>query len=233
MLAIHRTKIILLSLFSLFLGYAGYAQENQPLVDFKKFNFGFTVSVAHTNLQMQTANNFLGIDSLNSVKVKPFAGFGLAAIFNFKLADNFDLRIQPGISFAQRNVIYSFDSSKYDKDISIESAYIDIPLILKYKAKRHRNSRWYVLAGLKYTYDLASNIDAPRSLADPIVALRPGALNYELGVGVTLYYPMFRLSPELKISNSINNVLVKDGFIYTEAIDALFSRIITLSFNFE
>lgn len=183
---------------------------------------------------MNTNENFLNYDSLKNIRVKPYVGFGFGAVVDYRLNKWFNLRfLGPSISFAQRNIYYEFDSSVYDKDVQVESVYLDFPIELKFRAERHRNTRFYAMAGVRYTYDLASDIDAPRSLLDPIVALKPNSFSYEFGFGIDLYFPFFKLSPEIKLSQSFTNVLVKDDFIYTKALNSLFSRVVTFSFHFE
>lgn len=232
MFTIHRHKIIV-ALLCLVAGLELHAQENQPQYDNYTIRFGFSVTGMNTNFQMKLADDFLKNDSIKTIKVIPFYGFGLGAIADLKLSKRWSLRTLPSINFAQRNIEYDFKDSTQFKSVEVESAYIDLPLLFKYKSQRHKNWRVYVIGGIKFTYDLASNIDAPRSLNDPIVALQPFSYSYEFGVGMDLFFPLFKLSPEIKFGQSINNVLVPDDYVYTKTLGGLFSRVVTFSFHFE
>ncbi len=207
---------------------------NLPQYDSRRLHFGFTLNGSHNNFQINQSAEFLTVDSLQNVRVKPFYGFGLGGIIDLKLNDHFNLRMTgPNISFAQRDIFYEFKDSKYNKKVQVESTYINFPIHIKYKSERHRNVRFYVMAGINYSIDLSSEKDAPRSLSDPVVALRSNTVSYEVGAGLDLYFPFFKLSPELRLTNSFGSVLVKDEYVYTRALNSLFSRIVTFSFHFE
>lgn len=206
---------------------------NLPQYDNRIVRFGFTLSGTSTQFHRDMSPEFLKIDTLQRVEVKNFSGFGLGAIADFRIGQYLNLRFLPSISFAQRNIIYTFTNPAQNKEVKIESVYLELPVLLKYKTQRHRNIRFYLVGGVRYSYDLASNIDAPRSIVNPVVALKPNTLNYEIGAGLDMYFPFFKLSPELKITHSFGNVMVKDEMVYTKALAGLFSRIITFSFHFE
>jgi len=208
--------------------------QNRPQIDNRILHFGFTLHTTYNLLQMNTSEEFLTNDSLLNIRQQPFAGFGLGAIIDLKMGEYMNLRfLGPTISFAQRNLYYDFKNSQSNRRASIESVYLEFPLEIKIKSERHWNTRFYFIGGFKYTYDLTSNVDAPRSLNDPVVALGKNMYSYEIGIGMDLYFPMFNLSPELKFSQSVNNMLVPDDFVYTKGLASIFPRVFTLSFHFE
>ena len=94
------------------------------------------------------------------------------------------------------------------------------------------NFRFYMLGGINYQYDLASNATARK--ADDLVKLNPTNLSVEAGIGFQFFFPVFILSPEIKISNGIINVHHRDpNLIYSRSIDKLKSRMIVFSLIFE
>ena len=94
------------------------------------------------------------------------------------------------------------------------------------------NFRFYVLGGVNYQYDLASNATARK--ADDLVKLNPGNWSIEAGVGFQFFFPVFILSPEIKISDGIINIHHRDpNLIYSNTIDKLKSRMIVFSLIFE
>jgi hypothetical protein len=74
---------------------------------------------------------------------------------------------------------------------------------------------------------------APGSIDNVIVKTRKNDFMYEVGVGVDFYLEYFKLSPELKYSFGMRDLLVRDGSMYTSAIDRLTSRLFYLSLTFE
>ena len=233
MLFIHSRKVILTVVFLSGL-ITELRAQNLPQYDTRRLHFGFTLNGTYNALQFNTSPDMLRIDSLQNIRQQPFYGFGLGAIVDLKVNKYLNLRmIGPAISFAQRNLHYDFQKPEQYRRVEIESVYLDIPIEIKLKSERHWNTRFYVIAGFRYSYDLISNRDAPRSLNDPIVALNKNMYSYELGIGMDLYLPFFKLSPELKFSQSLNNMLVADELIYTKALSSIFPRVFTLSFHFE
>ncbi len=232
MLLVYSRKIGIASALLLSLNYA--SAQNRPQIDNRILHFGFTLHGTYNMLQMNTSQQFLNIDTLKNIRQEPFAGFGLGAIVDLKMGDYMNLRfLGPSISFAQRNIYYDFQNSSSNRRAEIESVYLEFPLQIKIKSERHWNTRFYFIGGFKYTYDLTSNVDAPRSINDPVVALGKNMYSYEIGIGMDLYFPMFNLSPELKFSQSVNDMLVQDDFVYTKGLASIFPRVFTLSFHFE
>lgn len=200
----------------------------------KRIRFGFTLGLNSNDFKVRVDyDKFHSIDTLKSIGVKRFPGFLLGGIADYRINDNFNLRFLPSLALGQRNITYVFANSKSNREVKIESVYIDFPILLKYRTRRFGNYGFYVIGGGKFSIDLASNINANRSLSDPVVAVVPNSYSYELGFGLDIYFPYFKFSPEIKISNSINNVLVKDGFVYTETFNGFWSRIVNFSFHFE
>lgn len=199
----------------------------------RKLRFGFTLALNSNDFKFRMSDKFLDIDTLQNVSIRTFPGFVLGGIIDYKISRHWHIRTHPSLALAQRNIRYNFTEVKYNKEVKIESTYLELPFLLKYRTRRFGNYGFYVTGGGKYSFDIGSNIDASRSIADPVVAVVPHSFNYELGFGLEIYFPYFKFSPEIKITNSINNVLVKDGFVYTEAFDGFWSRIVNFSFHFE
>ena len=56
---------------------------------------------------------------------------------------------------------------------------------------------------------------------------------YEIGIGIDLYLPYFKLSPELKANFGLTNLIVNDGNIYSNSIKEMKTRGFTISLTFE
>jgi hypothetical protein len=89
-----------------------------------------------------------------------------------------------------------------------------------------------MFAGGKFEYDLTSNSTARR--AEDLIKLKKYDLGVEAGIGFNFYFPVFILSPEIKISNGLMNVHSRDANLkYSSTIDKLQSRMIIFSLIFE
>lgn len=209
------------------------AQPNLEQYDNKRFHFGFTLALNNGLARIDTkATSFQPPDTLMNVKVESFPGIGLGAISNLRLGDYLDMRLMfPVISFVERDLTYQFPQSK--KTVKVESAYCDASLLLKYKSARRKNTRVYVIGGLRMSYDLSSTVKQERSLDAPVVSLVPLTFGYEGGFGLDIYFEYFKFSPELKICNTFGNALYHDGYIYTESISRIAPQLIQFSLHFE
>jgi len=58
-------------------------------------------------------------------------------------------------------------------------------------------------------------------------------LSYEVGIGFDLYFEYFKLSPEFKLSNSVNSILKEEEHPYASPIEKLFLRNFVFSLYFE
>lgn len=217
-------------------GSGAFAQQlNMPQYDNRAFHFGFNVATNIAQLQVNRSTYFYQIDTLKSVSTRNYPGVGLGGIVSFRLGKHFDLRaIFPQITFAQRDLVYEFDgATKRNVQVELESATVSGSLLVKYKSTRHGNVRFYVIGGAYYCHDLASTVDQSRSNTKPVVSLIANTWGYEVGTGLDFYYEYFKFSPEIKLSNAMNNALFKDPYIYAGSLNSIFPKMITISLNFE
>ena len=230
MFHLHRFKIVVIVLLAF--SVLAKAQERNPLYDGKPVGFGFGLMGNTAKLKFSTKSDVLLSDTLQQIQTLNYPGFGLGGLVTFRLADNFDLRTMLNIQFAQRDMNYFFRSD-VEKTAGIESTYMEIPLTLKYKSKRHKNNRVYVHAGVTYRFDFTSDVDTDRSDTKPIVALYPNTFSYDLGVGMDFYFEYFKLSPEIKISNGLGNQLVPDNFVYAGSLERVSPKLVQFCLIFQ
>ncbi|MFI5222403.1 MAG: outer membrane beta-barrel protein [Bacteroidia bacterium] len=239
--AIHRYKIILILL--LCRPVIGFSQPNLEQYDTRLFHFGFTLALNNGLVRIDTkSTSFQPPDSMLGVHQNSFPGIGLGAISNLHLGDNWDLRLMfPVISFVERDLNYNFVGTT--KNVKIESSYCDASLLIKYKSARRKNTRAYVITGLRASYDLSSTVHQDRSRQTPVVSIVPLTFGYEGGFGLDIYFEYFKFSPEIKICNTLGsyyngnfewgNAMYRDGFIYTNCIQNLSPKLFQFSLHFE
>jgi hypothetical protein len=138
--------------------------------------------------------------------------------------------------FAEKDLIYTEIAPGPDVQINktIESIILSFPLSFKYKSDRffNENFRFYAVGGVRFDWDLGSNSKARK--ATDIVKIAPFDFLAEYGVGTEFYFPLFILSPEIRISNGIPNLFVPtENLRYSDVLQRLKSRYITFSIQFE
>jgi hypothetical protein len=146
----------------------------------------------------------------------------------------------PGLLFGERQVIYSveqYDNNKVfvtEMPKNITSTFIDFPLYIKAKTKRVHNFRAFVTAGVAYKLDLASAAnDEEVNPTDISVKLLRNDFTYDFGVGFDFYTVFFKFSTEFKMSYGLNDMISREGNIYSDSFGRLSTKIFQLNFTFE
>jgi len=234
-------KIILIILLFV-VGFFASAQKeiilNYQEVDYKKIHFGFTVGFNTMDFKLTPTLDTYGADSAMLVPEinKLVPGFHVAVVSSLKLNEYFDLRFLPGISLGQRNILFYDENNKVDSEMKIESTFIDIPIIIKYKATRINNTRPYLVGGLNIRRDMARNKEFNED-EKIYIKLNPLDIYYEIGFGFDFYLAYFKLSTEIKYSvgtfNVVSSQASEDFPQYANAIEQMNSRMFMVSFHFE
>jgi Outer membrane protein beta-barrel domain len=209
---------------------------NLPNTDDKFYHLGIALIYNNSHFQVTPHTNLLLNDSVLYVNPENTGGFGLAGMHTFNISKHWEFRIVfPELMFSYKNLTYSttFPSGKQTTATKqVESILLGFPLQVKFMSDRMENFRFYVLGGVNYQYDLASNATARK--ADDLVKLNPYDWSIEAGIGFQFFFPVFILSPEIKLSNGIMNVHHRDpNLIYSSTIDKLKSRMVVFSLIFE
>ena len=252
-------RLLLFIVVSLFISLSFETQaqsrklENMPTYDFAKYHFGFTLAINQMHFTIKPAQglNYTMFDSISakeinadsamiySIEDRPTTGFTVGIVGNLRLSNYFDLRFVPSLSFGERNLEYRFlkfrdgDAELIEVDKNVPSTFIELPLNVRYKSQRLNNFRAYVLGGLNYRIDLASQAKKKKDAADIQVKLQRNDLYGEIGVGFDFYFEWFKFGTELKMSYGFRDMVKKEGNIYTDGIDKIRSKIFQISFTFE
>jgi hypothetical protein len=210
--------------------------KNLEQFDRKWIHFGFSLSINRGNFIMRPNDQYLN-DSLYGITLQHQPGFSLGIVSDLRIFDNFNLRFIPSLTFATRQVNFTFANrrgTQYDIAKTIESTFLEFPLLLKFKSQRVNNYRMYVIGGMKYALDMSSNKDVANLSPDKVVMkIVKSDFLYEAGFGMDFYLNYFKLSPEIKYAFGMRNLLVNDNTIFSNSIESLRSRMIYLSLTFE
>lgn len=213
------------------------AKDNYNYLDFQKKNyyFGISLGINTSSYQVNRSSNFIANDSINIVNGLYRPGFNLNIITNLKIGEYFDFRFLPGFSFTERRFEFtSVNSGNAPNFKSIESVFVELPFMLRFKSEPYKDKRLFVVTGVKYVYDVASNSSANREKAQFLVQVSPHDFSVDVGAGMQFFFPYFIFSPEIKFSQGIGNVhIYKDELLESRILDQVNSRMISISFNFE
>ena len=177
---------------------------------------------------------------LYSMEATPTFGFVIGIVGNLRLGNYFDLRFTPSLTFGQRNLDYTL--LNYHKNMApeviretknIQSTFVEFPLWIKYKGKRMHNVRPYLMAGAKYSLDLASNAKKKAETDDAYVFINRKDVYALGGFGFDFYTAYFKFGTEISMSYGLFDILKRDNSIFTGAVDRMSSKIFQISFTFE
>jgi hypothetical protein len=218
-------------------------------VDDSNVHFGFTFQYVSSEFKILKKDNWRSepyIDQdnpglipskLKSISTVPSAGFGIGFVVNKRLNDNSDIRFTPTLVFNDRILNYEYENAANNIEKKTQATLVEFPLGIKIKSDRRNNFRAYMLGGAKFTTDISSKKKTNNSLitdpAEKFVNNKRNYLSYEAGLGFDLYFEYFKMSPEIKLSYSLNDILQDEPTRYAAPIDKLMLRHVTFSLFFE
>ena len=239
---IYWNKVIVIAVTLLFIASSAMGQArpkgNYNFWDFrnKPFYFGLTVGFHSTGFIPSKSRQFSTSDSLSFVSGVSKPGLNLNIITNLKIGQHFDFRFIPGFAFSERRFDFTNPSSQDGsiEEVRVESLFIETPLLLRFKSAPYKDKRLFVMAGIKYSYDVASNSRAREEIAENLMTLSPHDFQFEVGGGVQFFLPFFIFSPEIKYSQGISNIhILNNNLENSRILDKILSRAFTISMHFE
>ena len=219
-------------------------------VDDTDLHFGFTFQYISSEYKILKKADWRTpfIDPVDGVATGPVKaiysksspGFGIGFVSNYRLNNHMDVRFTPSMIFNDRIVDYEFEpASGYPQSFreqKVQASMVEFPLGLKLKSDRRNNFRAYLLGGAKYSVSIASakkTDDSGNTSLEKLLKNKKKYLSYEAGLGFDLYFEYFKMSPEIKLSYSMNSVLKPEDNLYVVPIDKLMLRHVTFSLFFE
>lgn len=236
--SVVRTALMLYCLLQLQLP-AALAQFNQGknlnYLDFqqKNYYFGITLGYNASDYRIYHSKDFIRNDSFASAESVTGPGFNLGIVSNLKVGEYFDIRFLPTLSFTEHSIKYA-PAGQNGRIVNrpIESVLVELPFHVRYKSAPYHDFRLFVIGGVKYSFDVAS--DSRTRQAAGLVKIAPTDFQVEYGAGVQFFFPYFIFSPELKISQGLNNVLIfNDRLEQSTVLEKVLSRTFTISLHFE
>ena len=211
------------------------SRGNYNYLDFqqKPYYFGITLGYNKARFRIFHSDDFILNDSIATAQAVSGPGFNLGIVSNLKVGQYFDFRFLPTLSFAERNIGYSAtrtDRKPYTR--KVESVFVELPFHIRYKSAPWKDKRVFVITGVKYSFDVAS--DSRTRQANELVRIAPTDFAWEVGAGVQFFFPFFIFSPEFKVSQGLGNVLIyNEDLQQSNVIEKIISRTFTVSLHFE
>ncbi|HYG40663.1 MAG TPA: porin family protein [Cytophagales bacterium] len=224
---LRKKGIILFFLFVFILNHAfaqKYQEINLPNSDNHKLHYGFVIGGHVSKYKLKYNKIFIQDDSIHALKPLNSGGFSIGFLVNKRLGDYFDLRVLPTAGFYENTIKYMYANSANNISKTVEVTYLEIPLLLKYKSERRKNFRMYLVGGIKPAFEVTNKKDDEREHLN----IDKTNMSVEYGVGVDIYYPMFKFSPELRFSQGVVDMLSPSGSVYNRPIDVLRTHSVSL-----
>ena len=209
--------------------------QNKPYIDFRRLHSGFFIGF-HAQ-DMEFANNGFVTENgetwyADIANYNP--GFSVGVLADLRLNTYLSLRAIPTMHFGQNTVYFREQNSGETSKQSLKTTYIAVPVHVKFTAERFNNYRPYVVTGVSPMWNLT--VKKQQQLL-----LKKFDFMIEVGAGCDFYLPFFKLIPELKFSfsplsvlNKQRNDLLDANYMkFTESVEAVTSKMITLSLYFE
>ena len=209
---------------------------NRPYSDNRRWHLGFSVGLNTMDFSFHH-NGFVTEQGQTWFMEQPSfsPGFCVNGLFSVRLNNYFSARVTPGMYFGNRVVRFLDTTGGQEEKQDIKSAYLVLPVDLKFSSQRMRNIRPYMVAGVMPAFDV---------MKKKTDFLRTNSTDFMLsvGFGCDLYLPYFKLIPELKfcfgLSDALNHDrpdLVDDPLRagVSSSVKKATTKMVVLSFYFE
>lgn len=210
---------------------AAHAQRgrmNLPSFDNRAYHFGFILSGNQSDFTLAVADS-IGPD-FRGIANEPQGGFNMHLMASYTLTRHLRLRFVPGLSFQERALLYRFQGGAELLERT-SAVNLDVPLLLKWRTDRMDNVAAYALGGIKYMRDFQSQEDVRQD--ENILRLRSGNMALDIGAGIDIFLPYFKLAIQATTEHGLLNVLIPDNGNLSSPLDFLRTRSFILSLCFE
>lgn len=177
---------------------------NRPYSDMRRWHLGFSVGLNSFDYSFHH-NGFVTDEGQTWFMEQPdlSPGFCVTGLFNLRLNDYFSVRVTPGMYFGNRIVRFKDTTNGDEAKQDIKSAYLVLPVDLKFSSQRMRNIRPYMVGGIMPAFDVLKK-------RSDYLRMKFSDFMVSVGFGCDIYLPYFKLIPELKFCFGLTDVLKHD-----------------------
>lgn len=204
--------------------------NNRNYLEQRRWSWGYYLGFNYLDFKIDR------FEEAEAVLVSKNIGFNVGLLGNVKLNNYFDLRLEPGVIFSNRDIDFTRFEENLQRFRETRSAYVYVPLVLKFSTKRLNNFKPFVTGGIAIGHNLSGNEDNPDDNSANQFRIKTTNYFYEVGFGIDLYLEYFKFTPTIKGVFTINNELVPDAdpnSPWTGNIDNMVTRGIFINFMFQ
>ncbi len=193
-----------------------FAQQTRRIFqgdyDAKAMKFGYFLGLTNSNFKVKHNNYFVNKDNYYSITSPSVFGLKMGGLVNFRINDYFDFRVLPTVAIYSRKLEYKFidttlpdvDPKRFGEKSELrETAWFEIPLMVKYKSERRGNVRMYVFGGLRYGVET----NAVNRKKKQQFVTKGSDFSVEYGTGIEFFREYFKFAPEIHFSHGLNNLV--------------------------
>ncbi len=196
----------------------------------KRFFWGIAFSGTQAKMKMQLDPVFWQRnDSLINIRPQGQLGGGFGGSVAMRIMRQWELKMLTMLQLHNRNIDFDW---KYTptQTLKIETISLDIPLTLKYRSDMPNNTGFFVVGGVRWSHDFQSMEGTVIGASKPLVAIKEDTYYYEFGCGFEFRMEYVDMSIELKMSNGLNNALVRvPESYYSGSMSAIFPRLFSIT----
>lgn len=220
--------------------------------DNKILHYGYFFGFNEFGYHFEYVSNYSGRingQGFPNIELAKNLGFNVGLIGDLRINRYLNLRIEPGLYYNQRDLLYPYESAAWQRDFpayasdnhglrEVKSTYIHLPLLVKFSAERINNWKPYIVGGMSTSFNLSSNQKNNDDNFNNVFRVTNQTFSYEVGFGIDFYLVYFKFSPSIRGIFSIQNELIPDNPTngrspWTSNITNLISRGLVINFTFE
>jgi hypothetical protein len=231
----RKISVILILLASNFLVFSQTKVYNRRFLenyDDKEIHFGFYFGTGFSRLNPKH-NTYFADPANETISVTSPAKFGfkVGLVVNRYLNRRWDIRTTPGINITSKQLDYEiFNKNPITNARDLD--YFEIPVLMKYKSERRKNSRMYMLAGGNFLIE--TNIRKGQGTLIDKLPIKTADFCVEYGFGFEQYLEFGKFTGELRFSHGLKNLFIPDANkVHTLGINGLKSHTVSIYLFFE
>lgn len=224
--------------------FSGDPVLNLEDIDEHRWSYGYYLGVSYYDFKFDYKDQQVpGAGEVEDIQVNRNPSFNIGLIGNMRINNYLDLRLEPGVHFGVKRALIFPDETLVENQQNrrvANSTYIQIPLMLKFSAKRINNFRPFIMGGFSTSFNLGSNEKNPDDNYGGHFRMKTNTFYYELAFGIDLYMFYFKLSPSIRAVFALTDELVRDNerpdgspSRYTSNIDGMYTRGVFLNLTFQ
>lgn len=185
--------------------------QNNQTMDKQTLSWGYYFGTNNLDYKIDYNTNEEEIQTEKTI------GFNVGLVGDLRVNDYINLRFEPGLIIAARNLMYPesyFDGiddiNKSDLLREVKSTYVYFPLLLRFSTKRINNFKPFITFGVATSINLSSNEKNPEDNSGGEFRTTKNTQFYDIGFGIDFYLYWFKFTPSIRGVFAINDELIRD-----------------------